>query len=173
MYVEILILAHLSKQPAHGYEIKRNVEQTLGDTYAINNNQLYPTLRRFEEMGAITREVERQVGKPDRHIYRMTDRGEEVLQGLLVDFPPEQARDEAEFQVRVAFFHLIEPEARLAILRARQLELQRRLEHMHRSLEAVRARPELMYSAHVVTFNQQQIQRELAWIAELMQEAQS
>lgn len=173
MYVEILILAHLSKQPAHGYEIKRNVEQTLGDTYAINNNQLYPTLRRFEEMGAITREVERQVGKPDRHIYRMTDRGEEVLQGLLVDFPPEQARDEAEFQVRVAFFHLIELEARLAILRARQLELQRRLEHMHRSLEAVRARPELMYSAHVVTFNQQQIQRELAWIAELMQEAQS
>jgi hypothetical protein len=44
---------------------------------------------------------------------------------------------------------------------------------MHRSLEAVRARPELMYSAHVVTFNQQQIQRELAWIAELMQEAAS
>ena len=57
MYVEILILAHLSRQPAHGYEIKRSVEQSLGEAYAINNNQLYPTLRRFEEMGAITREV--------------------------------------------------------------------------------------------------------------------
>ncbi len=172
MYVEILILAHLSRQPAHGYEIKRSVEQTVGQAYAINNNQLYPTLRRLEEMGAITREVQRQVGRPDRHIYRMTDRGEEVLQGLLRDFPMELARDDVEFQVRVAFFHLLEPEARLAILHTREAALRNWLEHMRRSQDLVHARPEMTFAARILTFNQQQIQQELDWIAELIAEAQ-
>ena len=172
MYVEILILAHLARQPAHGYEIKRRVEQTLGDTwYAVNNNQLYPALRRFEEMGAITREVVRQMGKPDRHIYHMTDRGEEVLGALLREFSPELARDEAEFLVRVGLFHLLEPAARLAILRTRESVLQKRRDHLHRTQDLARAHPEITFSARVLTFSQQQIQGELAWIAELTQEA--
>lgn len=172
MYVEILILAHLTRQPAHGYEIKRRVEETLGDTwYAINNNQLYPALRRFEEMGAVTREVVRQTGKPDRHLYRMTDRGEEVLGALLREFSPELARDEVEFQVRVGLFHLLEPAARLAILQTREAVLLTRRDHLHRTQELVRGHPEMPFSAPVLTFNLQQIQGELAWIAELRQEA--
>jgi DNA-binding PadR family transcriptional regulator len=171
MYVEILVLAHLARQPAHGYEIKRSVEQTLGEGYPINTNQLYPALRRFEEMGAITREVERQMGKPDRHIYRMTDRGEAVLQGLLCDFPPELARDDAEFQVRVAFFHLLEPDARRAILQARASVLRTWREHLQRSQELVRAHPEMTWSMQVVTFTQQRIEHELDWIAGLMRQA--
>jgi DNA-binding PadR family transcriptional regulator len=171
VYVEILILAHLAGRPAHGYEIKRSVERTLGEAYAINNNQLYPALRRFEEMGAITREVERQIGKPDRHVYRMTDRGEEVLQGLLHDFPPELARDDVEFQVRVAFFHLLEPAARLAILQARETELRAWLEHLRRSQHAVRAHPEMSWAKQVVTFSLERIEHELAWIADLKRQA--
>jgi DNA-binding PadR family transcriptional regulator len=171
MYVEILILAHLARQPAHGYEIKRSVEQILGETYPINNNQLYPALRRFEEMGAITREVERQTGKPDRHIYRMTERGEEVLQALLRDFPPELARDDAEFQVRIAFFHLLEPGARQAILQARAAVLRAWREHLQRSHEAARAHPEMTWALQVVTFTQQRIAHELDWIADLMRQA--
>jgi DNA-binding PadR family transcriptional regulator len=171
MYVEILILAHLARQPAHGYEIKRSVEQTLGEAYPINNNQLYPTLRRFEEMGAITREVVRQMGKPDRHIYRLTDRGDEVLQGLLRDFPPELARDDAEFQVRVAFFHLLEADARLAILEARAAELRAYLQHLRRSQEAVHAHPEMPWALEVVSYTQQRIEQELEWIAGLRHRA--
>src|SRR5262245_60129252 len=129
VYIEILILAQLARQPAHGYEIKRSVQQTLGETYAINNNQLYPTLRRLEEMGAITREVERQVGRPDRHIYHMTTRGEQTLQDVLRDFPPELAHDVVEFQVRVAFFRLLAPQTRLTILRTREAVLRGQLEH--------------------------------------------
>jgi DNA-binding PadR family transcriptional regulator len=171
MYVDILILAHLAQRPAHGYEIKRSVEQTLGETYSINNNQLYPTLRRFEEMGAITREVERHMGKPDRHIYRMTDRGEEVLQSLLRDLTPELARDDAEFQVRVALFHLLEPEARRAILETRAGVLRAWHEHLQRSQAAVRGHPEMSWALRVLDFTQQRIAQELDWIADLVRQA--
>src|SRR5204863_8711559 len=103
MYVDILILAELASQQYHGYELKRRVERILGGTLTINANQLYPTLKRFEEIGAVSRKVELQSGKPDRHIYSITDRGLEVLQDLLQDFPPDIARSDAEFGARVAF----------------------------------------------------------------------
>ncbi len=171
MYVEILILASLLRQPRHGYEIKRQVQEIVGTIVSINNNQLYPSLRRFEEMGAITREVVRTPGKPDRHVYQMTDRGEEILQDLLREFTPEQARDDIEFQIRVAFFHLVEPETRLAILAAREAVVKEWQAHLARSRAILDEHPDYMrFARHVVTFNLQNIEHELAWIAQLRQE---
>jgi len=47
-----LIRAHLTDRPAHGYEIKKHVERTLGGSFAITSTLLHPALKRFEEMGA-------------------------------------------------------------------------------------------------------------------------
>jgi DNA-binding PadR family transcriptional regulator len=171
MYVDILILASILAQPRHGYEIKRQVEATIGSRISINNNQLYPALRRFEEAGAITREVVRTPSRPDKHVYQVTERGAEILQDLLRDFTLEQARDDTEFQVHVAFFHLLEPEARLAILAAREAVLKGWQAHLTHSLTLALERPDLLHFArHIIEFNQQRIQHELDWIAQLRQE---
>ena len=45
-YIEILILRRLRSGPAHGYELRKRVEQTTG--FVLHNNSLYPALRRFE-----------------------------------------------------------------------------------------------------------------------------
>ena len=45
-YVEILILRHLTRRPAHGYELRKRVEQTVG--VLLHNNSLYPALKRLE-----------------------------------------------------------------------------------------------------------------------------
>ena len=63
MYAEILILGELMSGPKHGYEIKRNIQNALGDEFEINNNLLYPALRRFVEMGAISKEVIQSEGR--------------------------------------------------------------------------------------------------------------
>jgi len=171
MYVDILILAHLSKGAAHGYEIKKRVEQTTGGSMAINNNLLYPALKRFEEMGAVTREVERHEGRPDRHVYGLTDRGDEVLQELLREFPADLARDEAEFITRVAFFDLLDPPARLEILHTRAGALRRRLDHFAVVLP-VDQRVEHPGAARTIAFLTRQIEHELDWIAALVQETE-
>ena len=106
VYIDILILAELSSRPYHGYELKRQVEWILSET--LNSNHLYPALRRYEEMGAIYHEVERQSGRPDRHVYHLTEQGKDVLRTLLRDFSPDLARSDSEFQTRVAFFHLLD-----------------------------------------------------------------
>ncbi len=170
MYTDILILAHLTQRPYHGYELKRQVE-SVGST--LNNNQLYPALRRFEEMGAITREIERQAGKPDRHIYRITDRGEEVLQAMLQEFPPELANHDSEFFTRVAFFYLLDPDARRAILTTRQAARQQDLHQMQQFqalLENERNDAQNHYPLSVLRFRQEQLRLELDWIAQLIEE---
>src|SRR5258708_23386765 len=88
MYADLLILAMLQTGPQHGYEIKKNIERILGGSILMNNKVLYPALKRFEEMGAWQRSVERQRGKPDRHIYHLTQRGTDILQPLLHQFTP-------------------------------------------------------------------------------------
>lgn len=57
MYSEILILAMLRLGKRHGYEIKKDIDFALGGMVALNNKMLYLALKRFEEMGAVKREV--------------------------------------------------------------------------------------------------------------------
>jgi DNA-binding PadR family transcriptional regulator len=171
VYIDILILALLSSRPYHGYELKRQVAWVLGES--LNSNHLYPALRRFEEMGAISHEVERHPGRPDRHVYHQTERGKEVLHALLRDFSPDLARNEDEFQTRVAFFHLLDPAERLAILMTRRDVLEQRLQHRQQALALAREHSDIIYAHSLLDLQLRQIQQELEWIATLIQEVQA
>ena len=88
MYFDILTLRVLAEGPRHGYEIKKSVERILGGR-SINNNVLYPALRRFEEQGAIERvAAEADPGRPPRNVYRLTDTGHDLLQAMIRDADP-------------------------------------------------------------------------------------
>lgn len=172
MPIDILILTVLRRSPQHGYEIKKAIEAITADLFPLSNSLLYPALRRFEEMGAVQREVIPQEGKPDRHLYRLTDRGLEVMHSLLRDFPPEVARRDGEFWVRASYFGLLEPMERLEILRARKHVLEQRLANFAR-LRALPVDEQAQDSlSQVLTFREQRFQQELAWIEEATQAQQ-
>ena len=172
MYVDLLILASLRRRPQHGYELKKSIESITADLFPISNSLLYPALRRFEEMGAVEREIVPQEGKPDRHLYRLTERGLEVMLALLRDFPPEVARRDGEFWVRASYFGLLEPAERLEILRARHQVLAQRLANLAR-LRALPADEQIKESlAQALAFREQRFQQELAWVEEMMQAQQ-
>jgi len=117
MWIDVLLLAKLSERPWHGYELRKQVEESSGR--ALSNNSLYPALRRFAEAGAVTRTAEEQEGRPPRHVYALTDVGRELLHDLLADLPPELAGDQAEFLARLAAFSLLTPGERRRVLDAR------------------------------------------------------
>src|SRR5947207_15798885 len=82
------MLRVLADDPRHGYEIKKQVERILGGR-SINNNVLYPALRRFGEQGAIERvAAEADPGRPPRNVYRLTDAGHDLLQAMIRDADP-------------------------------------------------------------------------------------
>ena len=143
-YLDILILVVLEDGPKHGYEIRQVVEGAVAGTVSLNPNVLYPALHRFEEMGALQMTVEAQARRPARHVYRLTERGREVLLDLLRDFGPGEATSEAEFHTRVAFFHLLAPEERLEILERRSAARWRcsppSVSELHQASGRIRAR---------------------------------
>ena len=126
-YIEILILRHLTRRPAHGYELRKRVEHTTG--VRLNNNSLYPALRRFEEAGAVTRTEEPQEGRPPRLVYALTPLGRELLHDLLADLPQDEAADDTEFMARLGQFALLDPGERQAVLDTRDEALRTRLAH--------------------------------------------
>src|SRR6266496_2906343 len=175
MYSEILILAMLQQGPRHGYEIKKDIDRALGGMVTLNNKTLYLALKHFEEMGAVTRQVIPQEGKPNRHLYQLTERGAELLQVSLQDFPSEQAGNDAEFFTRVAFFDLLE-----AILNKRLAYLEACLDYLHKLQQ--RAGEEdcrdvtgvsKSYAQRVLAFHIRRVHDEYQWIATWLEETQT
>ena len=109
----------------HGYELKRRVVRPSLAT--VSNNSLYPALRRFEELGAVTVTVEQQEGRPARRTYRLTEAGAALLLERASVLPAEKAASDDEFAVRVALFDDVAPEARVAILTERLAALDAKL----------------------------------------------
>ena len=163
-YIEILILRRLRAGPAHGYELRKRVEETTG--FVLHNNSLYPALRRFEEAGAVTKTAEPQEGRPPRLVYTLTDVGRELLHDMLADLPPEQAGDETEFLARLGQFSEINSAERASVLAARTRAVRDQLAHyqaMH-TLSAEHGQP---WGALVTAELIRRHEQELAWLAEL------
>lgn len=170
MYTEIVILALLRAEPRHGYELKKQGERILN--ISLNNKVLYPALKRFEELGAVRREVERQEGRPDRHVYHITDRGAELLQAMLLDYGPEIANSDAEFLTRVAFFEMLEPQARLDILQTRVRAIEKDLARMQEVEAMAIEGGAALYHMRVIQFRAQQTRNEFNWLKSLIAETQ-
>ena len=163
-YIEILILRRLRGGPAHGYELRKRVEETTG--FVLHNNSLYPALKRFEEAGAVTKAAEPQEGRPPRLVYTLTDTGRELLHDMLADLPPEQAGDEVEFLARVGQFSLLDPSERAGVLAARALAVRARLTHYQAQRQLAVAHGQ-RWGALVTDELIRRHEGELAWLAQL------
>lgn len=126
-YLDILILRHLSRRPAHGYELRKRVEAVTG--FVLHNNTLYPALRRFEEAGAVVKTSHPGQGLA-KLVYELTDVGQELLHDMLADLPAEQAGDDTEFLARLGQFGFLTPAERLTVLEARDAALAERLDRL-------------------------------------------
>ncbi|MCH5583762.1 PadR family transcriptional regulator [Shimazuella sp. AN120528] len=165
MYIDLLVLYQIELSPKYGYEIKKNIQNQLGDLVDVNHNLLYPSLRRFEEKGAIFKKTDEQAGKPNRHVYYITDMGRILLCDIIKDFHPKNAKNDIEFLIRVALFDRIERVDRFHILNMRKSYLT--------SLLAKRSPADYpieknIYTYEVIQFSTIRLQQEIKWIDNLL-----
>jgi len=126
---DLIILATLLHGAKHGYSLKRQAGLILGQEN-LHNNLVYPLLRRFVANKWVTKqEVPGERGQR-RQLYSLTALGKKELILRLSSFSEQDARESDEFRVRVGMFQVIEPEARLRILDARETFLRSRLEKL-------------------------------------------
>lgn len=70
------LLALLATGPAHGYQLRRALETTLGPAYPrTNDGQVYITLGRLEKSGLIEGHDVPQDGRPPKRVFALTEDG--------------------------------------------------------------------------------------------------
>ncbi|WP_165989315.1 PadR family transcriptional regulator [Streptomyces sp. YIM 98790] len=98
------ILALLAHGPAHGYELKQQLERLLGAAYPQPNvGQIYVTLGRLEKSGLIEGEEVAQESRPNKRTYRLTEAGREAVAAWFEDTTDEpRVRDEFFMKLALA-----------------------------------------------------------------------
>lgn len=167
LYIDIIILSQLIHGPKHGYKIKKNVGFVLGSSYALNNNTLYPRLKKFEEMGAVQKAVEQQAGTPNRFLYHITDMGRELFQNLLQEVTEETAANENEFDNRLAFFSLLKEENKEKLLKYRLEHLQKQLDFLNNMTKVVQDEDYIPFSRELYIYTQERLENEVKLIERL------
>ena len=99
------VLALLADQPAHGYEIKRGLEDRFGSVIApLNAGQVYTTLQRLTKDELVADDAVAQSGRPDKRVYRLTQAGREALEEWMTTASaPTRLRD--DFFMKLTFAH--------------------------------------------------------------------
>jgi DNA-binding PadR family transcriptional regulator len=91
------LLALLADGPAHGYDLKRRLEEGFGSALPpVNAGQIYTTLARLERDGLVEAERVAQNGRPNKRVYELTAEGREAVAGWVVE-PTGGARLKDEF----------------------------------------------------------------------------
>lgn len=134
--IEILVLGVLRNGPVHGYELKQRVQRPT--LRPLSNNSLYPLLRRFEERGVVTKQVETTEGRPSRNVYAITPTGHTHFHELITTLNADEAGRDEDFLLRVGFFAEMTSSERLGVLAARDSALEEQMSQATSLLAHVR-----------------------------------
>jgi DNA-binding PadR family transcriptional regulator len=166
--LELAILGSLKEQPMHGYQLSRELGDSLGGFWRVSYGSLYPTLRRLERAGEVeaVASAEPAVGRRKR-VYRITPRGEDAFLQLLQETPHDNQSEDQRFRVRLAFFRYLPVEARLRLLERRRAHLEDRLSTISISLSHTRARVD-DYTRSLMEHGRSATESDIAWVDDLI-----
>jgi len=112
--LELVVLSTLMFGPCHGYVFKAYKGMH------INNNTIYPLLKKLTNQGYIKAELVVQEGKPAKKVYELTEAGKDRLIEMLKDFDSTKALSDDEFYLRIAYFQFLDKKSIAKIINARE-----------------------------------------------------
>jgi DNA-binding PadR family transcriptional regulator len=160
---DLLLLAGLLAGPQHGYALKKHVGLFSGKR-EMHNNLVYPLLRRFVQNRWVSKRRAAGQRGQTRELYALTARGKHELLRRLAAFTETEARSEAEFQLRVGLFTVLDAVTRSRILATRDAWLAARKQRLARLSTTVDPGP---WGGEVLQYLGERINAERTWIVTL------
>ena len=122
------VLGLIALKPRSGYDVKRIIDTSIRHFWAASYGQIYPELKRLEEVGWIAGENAPRGGRA-RRIYRMTETGDGALQDWLRGRETRvELRDES--LLRLFFADTLPRDDALGLLAARREGYRQMLEYL-------------------------------------------
>jgi len=78
-HLDLLLLAVLTRGPAHGYGLVEALRDRSEDAFHLGEGTMYPALYRLERRGLVRSRWE-AVGRRRRRVYRLTRSGRDALE---------------------------------------------------------------------------------------------
>ncbi|CAK1221560.1 PadR family transcriptional regulator [Fructobacillus evanidus] len=97
-----VVLGLLFKKNLTGYELNELIEKRLSHFFDGGFGMIYPTLKKLEKDGLVSKETIIQEGKPNKNIFSITSEGKkEFLQALKTD--PDEDKLKSDYLIRFYF----------------------------------------------------------------------
>ena len=77
-HLDLLLLAIIAAEPAHGYRIIEQLKRRSGGAFNLAEGTVYPALHRLEQSGLLSSSWAKGSGRR-RRVYRVTSRGRRAL----------------------------------------------------------------------------------------------
>jgi DNA-binding PadR family transcriptional regulator len=165
--LELAVLGLLKERPMHGYQLSRELSDSLGGLWRVSYGSLYPSLRRLEHDGAIESEAGDERGARRKKVYRITSKGEQIFLELLQESPNDTQTEDARFRMRLAFFRYLPPETRIRLLERRRQALQDRLATIAESVRTGRGGND-DYGRALIEHNRAVTESDITWLEQLI-----
>jgi DNA-binding PadR family transcriptional regulator len=85
-----------------GYDIKKFIELSISNFWSESYGQIYPILKQLTEEGLTSSHTEKQEGKPERYVYKLTGKGWDTLREWLAE-PAEYMVGRIEILLKLFF----------------------------------------------------------------------
>jgi DNA-binding PadR family transcriptional regulator len=142
-HVQLALLALLSQQPRHGYELRDLFEAAVGGHWQLNSGQIYTSLDRLSRDGLVVEESIEKGGGPDKRLWTLTGPGYSELLAWFRSAVPRDYRLRDEFYLKLMLALVTRAEKPLMVLVVQRRELFQELHALTTSRNALDPRSEL------------------------------
>lgn len=119
---EAAVLGLLSHGPRSGYDLRKDVEASVGYFWGPAKSQIYAVLPRLVEDGYASVRKIAQDQRPDKSVYRLTRTGREALKRWIEETPAPPDPDRNPLLLKVFFGEVASQEVLVEHIRQRRLE---------------------------------------------------
>ena len=162
------ILAMLASSPAHGYELKRELEQHFGAALPpLNTGQIYTSLARLERDGLVDADRVAQDSRPNKRVYRLTAEGQAALDEWVAQ-PTPGSRLRDEFFMKLVLAPMAGLADRMELINAQRRHyfgMMRNLMDMQADMDAATPAARLLIEGAVL-----HLQADLDWLERCQEE---
>ena len=168
-----VLLGLLTIEPMSGYDLRLTIRGSVGYFWNESYGQIYPNLKKLASDGCVSSKTERHKGKPDRHIYSITEKGRERLKNWLT-VPPQLEIPRNEILLKLFFGEQVPAQILIGHVERMAEEHRATLELLERGeredIDKNQHHPAAPYWRMAAHFGQMEMRAHLRWAEETLVE---
>lgn len=163
---ELILLGLLKESPKHGYEIKLKIKEILALFAGVDLKSIYYPLRLLENKGLVTKRISKAGRRPERLVYSLTPKGENLFNELLNKSFLNFKRPHFSLDLSLYFLHYVKSSVAKRRLRARTLVLKNLSKELKQMADSMKNKKSPLI--YILQHNLQMVETEYRFLLNLV-----